>query len=150
MHTSTVDLGQIASDIWAAMLGLELTASTVTSYPRNSLVVTGSVSITGDWTGAVTVQCSDALSQRATALMFGLEPDEVTEEEISDTVGELANMAGGNVKALLGGSSQLSLPSVTTGRDYHVAIPGAEPVDRLAMDCDGELVVLTLLERRSS
>ena len=148
MKLSNVDLHQISSEIWAAILGLDLQPNpAVDAYQTQDRVVTGCVQITGDWAGAVTVQCSDLLARRATALMFGSEDDEVTEEEVADTVGELANMTGGNVKSLLEGSCQLSLPAVTSGRDYQVAIPGAKPIDRITADCDGELIVVTMLQR---
>jgi chemotaxis protein CheX len=148
MDRTDVDLHQIAADIWAAILGLELKPNpALEQYTADQKVVTGCVHITGDWAGAVTVQLSESLARQATALMFAMEPDEVEEEEVSDTVGELANMTGGNVKSLLGGSCQLSLPTVTTGRDYHVSIPGASPTERVAADVDGELLVTTLLER---
>ncbi|HSK21905.1 MAG TPA: chemotaxis protein CheX [Egicoccus sp.] len=149
MTTTTIDLQQIGAEIWAAILGLDLQpADAMAVHPEDVRVVTGVVQITGEWAGAVTVQVSEHLARTATALMFGSEPAEVTEEEITDTVGELANMTGGNVKSLLAGTCQLSLPSVTTGRDYHVHISGAEIVDRATACCDGELVVMTMLERR--
>jgi len=150
MHTVTsVDLQQIGTDIWAAILGMVLQpADALAHHGEEVRVVTGCVQITGDWSGAVTVQCSAHLARVATAVMFGSTPDDVTEDEVCDTVGELANMTGGNVKSLLPGSCQLSLPAVTTGRDYHVFIPGAEVVDRVTADCNGELVVMTMLERR--
>lgn len=148
MDLTQVDLHQISNDIWAAMLGLELKPNPASgTHEPDERVVTGCVQITGDWAGAVTVQCSDRLARRATALMFAMEEDETSEEEVTDTIGELANMTGGNVKSLLAGSCQLSLPSVTSGRDYTVVIPGATPVDRVASDCDGELVVVTVLQR---
>lgn len=151
MDLTQVDLHQIAADIWAAILGLELKPNPASdAHEVDDRVVTGCVQITGDWAGAVTVQCSEALARRATSLMFAMEEDEVSEEEVSDTIGELANMTGGNVKSLLAGSCQLSLPSVTSGRDYAVVIPGAKPLDRVAVECDGELVVMTLLQRVGS
>lgn len=150
MTTTTIDLQQIGAEIWAAILGLELKpADAMAAHAEHARVVTGVVQITGDWGGAVTVQVSERLARTATALMFGSEPADVTEDEITDTVGELANMTGGNVKSLLSGSCQLSLPSVTTGVDYQVHISGAEAIDRATADCDGELVVMTMLERRS-
>jgi chemotaxis protein CheX len=150
MDSTTIDLQQIGAEIWAAILGLELEAVEATAaHCEQVRVITGVVQITGDWAGAVTVQVSEDLARTASALMFGSETDDVTEDEITDTVGELANMTGGNVKSLLAGNCQLSLPSVTTGRDYHVHISGAEVVDRTSSDCDGELVVMTMLERLS-
>ncbi|MBS3940135.1 MAG: chemotaxis protein CheX [Actinobacteria bacterium] len=149
MTTTTIDLQQIGAEIWAAILGLDLQpADAVAQHDSDVVVVTGVVQITGDWAGAVTVQVSEGLARTATALMFGSDPADVTEEEITDTVGELANMTGGNVKSLLAGNCQLSLPSVTTGRDYQVHISGAEVVERATACCDGELVVMTMLERR--
>ena len=128
MDLTQVDLHQIAADIWAAILGLELKPNPATeAHDPDDRVVTGCVQITGDWAGAVTVQCSDRLARRATSLMFAMEEDEVSDEEINDTIGELANMTGGNVKSLLAGSCQLSLPSVTSGREYSVVIPSASP-----------------------
>ncbi|MFA9446391.1 chemotaxis protein CheX [Egicoccus sp. AB-alg6-2] len=150
MHTTTIDLQQIGADIWAAILGLELRpADALETHDADQRVVTGVVQITGDWSGAVTVQCPEALARTATALMFGSEPSEVTEDEVTDTVGELANMTGGNVKSLLAGTCQLSLPAVTTGRDYHVHISGAQVIERVTAECDGALVVMTMLERRN-
>lgn len=150
-----IDLPRIAGDIWAAMLGLELQdvpapadPTTVPGHDPTERIVTGVVQISGDWQGAVTVQLSHAFARRAAGLMFGMDDDEVTDEEVNDTVGELANMTGGNVKSLLAGSCQLSLPSVTTGLDYQVSIPGTRTTDRRGLDCDGELVVLGLLERQ--
>ena len=150
MESTDIDLHRIAADIFAAMLGLELKPnSPIESHPPEERVLTGCVQVTGDWSGAITVQCADRVARRAAALMFAMDDEELTDEEVSDTIGELANMTGGNVKSLLPGDCQLSLPSVTSGRDYQVTIPGAEPIDRAACDSDGELVLVTLLERSS-
>jgi chemotaxis protein CheX len=105
------------------------------------------VQITGDHEAAVTVQCSERLARSATAGMFGLEVDDVDDEDVSDCVGEVANMTGGNVKSALEGSCQLSLPSVTTGRDYQVTVRGSRVTGRVAFLCDGELLVVSLLQR---
>ncbi len=151
MDLTQVDLHQIAADIWAAILGLELKPNpAVDTHEPGERIVTGNVQITGDWSGAVTVQCSERLARHAAALMFGMDDAEVAEDEVTDTMGELANMTGGNVKSLLTGSCQLSLPSVTSGIDYTLVIPGASPVDRVVSECDGELVILTLLQRTGS
>jgi chemotaxis protein CheX len=146
MPVAAPELARIAADIWTSMLGLELEEDRLGDLTATE-TLTGCVQITGDWEGAVTVQLGTALARRATAVMFGMELDEVTDEEIGDTVGELANMAGGNVKSLLAGSCQLALPSVTSGRDYTVSVRGAEPIDAVTMSCEGEVVIVTILAR---
>jgi chemotaxis protein CheX len=146
MTVMAPDLARIAQDIWTAMLGLELTEVPVGNLDQQETLTAG-VQITGDWEGAVTIALGVELATRATAVMFGMEPEEVGDEEIADTIGELANMTGGNVKSLLDGTCQLSLPSVTRGRDYQITVPGSRMLDHTVLDCDGHLVVITLLAR---
>lgn len=149
MRTTHTYLTTITQEIWAAVLGIDLQLTTdKTEHGADERVVTGAVQITGDWAGACTVQVAEPVAARFAASMFMMELDAITGEEITDTVGELANMIGGNVKATLEGSSQLSLPSVTSGREYTVVVPGSEVKERVAFTADGELIVVTLLERR--
>lgn len=150
MHLTYTDLAQISQEIWAAIVGIELRPTIgEQAHAEGARVVTGAVQITGDWSGATTIQVSEDHARQLAATMFMMDLDEVTEEEMTDTVGELANMAGGNVKSTLEGSCQLSLPAVTVGRDYRVSVPGSGIKERIALEADGELVVVTLFERRS-
>ncbi len=148
MQLAEVELDRITGDIFAAILGLTLDGHRASdTFPPDERVVTGVVQITGDFEGAVSVQLGEHLALRAAQLMFALEADELTDEEVTDTVGELANMTGGNIKSALAGSSALSLPSVTAGRDYRVSLPGTVIKDRIGLDCDGDLVVVALMQR---
>ena len=151
MNAPTVELDRITSDIWTAMLGLTLEPyHDAPVFPPDQRVATGIVQITGDFEGAVTVQLAETKAREVAAIMFAMGPDEIGEEEVSDAVGELANMTGGNVKSTLCGVCQLSLPSVTSGRDYHVSVPGTAVRDRIGMTCGGELVVITMLLRQDA
>lgn len=148
MSIAPADLDRISNDIWAATLGLELAeAPPEAEFDHETVAYTGQVQLTGAWTGAVLVELSGALAATATATMFGLDPGEaVDDDDVADTVGELANMTGGNVKALLPSPCALSLPSVTVGCRYRVAVPGSKVVERLRYHCEGELLALTVLE----
>ncbi|MFP4635620.1 MAG: chemotaxis protein CheX [Nitriliruptoraceae bacterium] len=146
-----VRLDRITGEIWGAILGLPLDGHrAVDTFEPDERVVTGVVQIAGDFEGAVSLQLPERLAQRAAEAMFAMAGDEVTDEEVVDTVGELANMTGGNVKSALRGSCTLSLPSVTSGRDYQVSVPGAVVRERLGLDCEGDLVVVSMLERNAS
>lgn len=111
---------------------------------------TGCVQITGAWEGAVTVHCSEELAKVLTAAMFLVDREDTTPEEVADALGELANMVGGNVKALLPEPCRISLPAVADGMDYRLSVPGARPVTAVTWTCDGEPLMVRLLERRTA
>ena len=67
--------------------------------------------------------------------MFGAEPGDLSDDEVSDALGELTNMVGGNIKSLLPAPSQLSLPSVAAGESCTVRVPGAVRISRSALLC---------------
>jgi len=108
---------------------------------------TGCVQITGAWEGAVTVHCSEALAKLLTAAMFLVDPADTTPEEVTDALGELANMVGGNVKALLPEPCRISLPAVADGIDYRLSVRGARPLTAVTWTCVGEPLMVRLLER---
>ncbi len=107
------------------------------------------VGIAGNWDGAVIVGCTPAVATGLAATMFGLRRDEVQRDHIEDTLGELANMIGGNLKALLAPPCTLSLPTVVEGRDYRVRVPGAAIVRDLHFDIAGGHVRVLVAERGS-
>lgn len=106
-------LSEVTRSVWSSVLGEEPYAVTALPMPEASLV-SGCVWVAGGWDGAVIVDCSIALARRATAAMFDTPAELATADEIVDAVGEIANMIGGNVKALMPGPSSLSLPMVTS------------------------------------
>jgi hypothetical protein len=96
----------------------------------------------------VRVQVSGRLAQVLAARMFGSE--EPGSEDLLDAVGELGNITGGNVKALLfggSGTARLSLPSAALGRAVvPVPVPeGAPAPATVRAFVLGDLAELTLL-----
>lgn len=101
------------------------------------------VSIRGAWRGEVEVRLSHALAARLVREVLQVEALSSDDPNMSDVVGEVANIIGGNLKALLPEPCSLSLPRVTSavraahpdhlhafrlGEDaFEVAICGAGP-----------------------
>ena len=146
------ELTEITERVWTSLVEAPL-------LPRQpgqpapapgSRTFTGCVQITGAWEGAVTVHCSEALAKALTAAMFMVDPEDTTAEEVADALGELANMVGGNVKALLPEPCRISLPAVADGMDYRLSVPGARPVTAVTWTSDGEPLMVRLLERRTA
>ena len=71
------------------------------------------VEIVGPWTGSVVLTCGRETALALTrALLREHAPEVLEEEDVDDALGELANVVGGNVKAVLPGPSVLGLPEV--------------------------------------
>ncbi|MCZ7527730.1 MAG: chemotaxis protein CheX [Acidimicrobiia bacterium] len=104
--------------------------------------------ITGAWEGAVMLDLPEPLARDAAAAMFGMEPDELGDDEVLDALGELANMIGGNVKGMLDADCKLSLPTVAEGKDFRVCVPGSGVQTALVFDCAGKPFQVQLLVRQ--
>ncbi len=105
----------------------------------------GNISISGDVAATVTVQCSMELANAVARHMFGDIP--LSPEDVQDTVGELTNIVGGNVKALLSeGGGHLSLPVVVEGSDFSVRVPGSCLVSRVTFGLGEMTAAVTVLQ----
>ncbi|HEX8630730.1 MAG TPA: chemotaxis protein CheX [Catenuloplanes sp.] len=107
------DLRAISDQVWTSYLDPDGTNGLIpVPDGASSQDVTASVSVTGAWRGHVVVSCSDAAARNAAAALLAVDRQDVTAEDVTDAVGELVNIIGGNVKALLPEPSALSLPHV--------------------------------------
>lgn len=135
---------EITASIFQSVLDFPIDENgPTTDVPQPALI--GAVQIGGAWKGAVAVECSQALARKASASMFGMAEGEVSSGEMSDALGEITNMVGGNFKALLEGVCQLSLPTVVEGLHLKLAIPGNKLVDKAHFACHGEPMKVYLL-----
>ena len=115
MTASLDDIRAVTENVFASLTEFTVVPVAVETIDRaGKRYVTAAVHITGEWEGTVAVACDDDLAREITGVFFGVEPTEADDGEINDAIGEVANMIGGNVKALMPAPSQLSLPTVTT------------------------------------
>lgn len=149
MITASIDdIRAVTENVFASLTDFAVETTIADQIDRTGhRYVTAAVSITGEWEGTVAVACSDELARLITGTFFGVDPLEADPGEINDAVGEIANMIGGNVKALMPAPSQLSLPTVTTGIDYVVTFPGTREESREAFFVDGEPLFVSILRK---
>jgi chemotaxis protein CheX len=112
-------------EIFSTMLGGEVAlvdmADTATHFTSS---VSAMVGFAGSYNGMISINTSHQLALKFSAQMLGMEPEEC-EEEISDSLGEIANMIGGSFKHHFvddGHEVRLSTPSVVTGQDYEMTV----------------------------
>ena len=151
MDNISDQLDEVIHTVWQTMLGQDLRSVPLQTPWREEGTkgMMACIQITGGWEGAVTIECSADLARSMAEDMFGMEPGEAADDEILDALGELVNVVGGNVKALLDGGADLSLPAVTSGVDYTVVVPGSTETCKLGFDFDGQPVRVGLLARQS-
>ncbi|MGE5294141.1 MAG: chemotaxis protein CheX [Solirubrobacterales bacterium] len=81
----------------------------------------GTITFKGRLEGCLGVCCDNPCARTIAANMLGMmSPDEVSENDVSDAMGEIANMVMGAVKARIQndvGSIEVSIPSVVQGRE---------------------------------
>jgi chemotaxis protein CheX len=144
------DLVSVVNEIFGSMAGLQLTpSSTVIEFDSRTGYVVSAVQIVGDWQGAVRLDIDLELARRACANLVGLEPEELSAQDIRDAAGELANMTGGSVKALCSPTSRLSLPSIAMGRDFEFTVSQGAVILQLSFSHPSGALTVSVIEKQS-
>lgn len=151
MLVAEADVAVLVDEIWLTTLGLAThRLDPKTTLPVDAETLDGIINITGGWQATVALQVPKTLAARVASVMFRLDGETPTTEDMQDAIGELTNMLGGNIKALLAGDCHLSLPAVVEGRGYTVRVPTSHIVDRFAFECEGQPAVVNLMSVAST
>ncbi|MCY1144763.1 chemotaxis protein CheX [Actinoplanes sp. Pm04-4] len=143
------DLAEMVEQVWESYLDPEGVSPLMQTYDENQASeVHSSVSITGSWTGHVVYASSLQAARRAAGAFLAMEPDEVSEEDLSDVLGELANIIGGNVKAMLPPGALLSLPQVVLAPETTARYPNTQRITGVYGMWDGEPVSISMWQSR--
>ena len=144
------DLAEMVEQVWVSYLDPDgVSPLTPTGDPGQPCEVHSSVSISGAWTGHVVFASSTAAARMAAAAFLAVDRGEVTQEDLSDVLGELANIVGGNVKAMLPPGCFLSLPQVVLAPESATKYPNAERVSGLYGIWAGEPVSISMWKSRA-
>ena len=151
---SAPDLGldavvQVSTDVWTCFLGAEdeLHQAWEPRGPVGAGYV-ASVTVSGEWNGHVILELPEDAADRAARAMVGVE--DVSPADVTDAVGELVNMIGGNLKGLVPAPSRLGLPLVVRGSGEPA--PGRDVLFSCTADLDwvGSAVRVSVWEHAPS
>lgn len=113
--TQLIDAGtvlSIAEDAWTALVGEDEVLVPLPAGPATD-PLSGWVQLTGPWTGIVAVTTGRATAEQlASCMLKEHAPPVLDDEDVADALGEMANVVGGNIKAVLPPPAALSLPEV--------------------------------------
>jgi chemotaxis protein CheX len=113
------------SNTFRTMLSLDVTRGEMWLKQDNAPLheISGVIGLSGKAVGSVVLSLSAELAMRAASHMLMAEIGEIN-DDVTDAVGELANMVAGAAKAELEElDMSVSLPNVITGTNYHVRFP---------------------------
>jgi chemotaxis protein CheX len=148
-------LKNIIKELFTSMVGLPLT-DLDGAYNEQFLSVkkeiSGLIGLSGDNPGIAAVHTTRALAGKITAAMLDVSAADLSDGEVNDGFGEIANIIAGNIKKELEKQKvdlKLSLPTVVTGMDYSTKILNGEKTDeikiKLAMNCEGEKLFVEIV-----
>ena len=144
------DLAEMVEQVWMSYLDPEGLSPLIPTYDAGQPTeVHSSVSISGSWTGHVVYASSMVAAKNAAAAFLAMEADEVSPEDLSDVLGELANIVGGNVKAMLPPGCFLSLPQVVLAPETTAIYPNASRISGVYGLWEGEPVNVSMWQSRS-
>jgi chemotaxis protein CheX len=145
-HTYKDDLGRIAADILETMLGIAIQRVERQWQPEGGRL-TGAVYLAGAWKGAVLLECDHRQAAIFTGRLMAVPTPAEIDDDVRDTIGELVNMLGGNLKSVLPHGVYLSLPSVIEGGNYSLRICGIKAAgERRAYSSPAGVFWITLVE----
>jgi chemotaxis protein CheX len=144
-QTYEEETAQIVVDVFSSMLRMDV-ERLYRFEPPHSPFITATVHFVGSWKGALRIECTHEQTFEYTKRLLGIDLPATINEDVCDAYGELANMIGGNLKALLPPVVQLSMPSVVRGEDYAMRICNAVTVCRVAFQSELGVFWVTLVE----
>lgn len=142
--TYTDEVRQIAELVFATMLRLSIHSMPSDTAPPPGLL-TGALYFAGCWQGALLVECSGRDAALIAHRLTGIPLPDRVDDDVRDSLAEIVNMIGGNLKPVLPHGVALSMPSVIEGRQYALRL-AATVVTREAFRFGQDPAWLTLLQ----
>lgn len=114
-------------EIFSTMIFMDLSAADPMSAGHENLNchVSSMIGMSGDITSMLGVHCPGDVGKALTSEMLGMEVEEI-DSDVKDTLGEIANMVAGGIKAAFAAENvnlELSIPTTIAGKSYTVASP---------------------------
>ena len=138
------ELSHCAEMVWSTLFGMGLQKKGHTSLPKNGYLGCAT-RIRGAWNGWLVIHLPPGLSNTASRLFFGLPEEGEQKENIEETLKEIANQVGGNIKHLVPQPSTLDIPLMSFNAE-ELHFPDSDLKTQLTFECDGDLVEFQILE----
>jgi len=144
---ATEDVVAITQNIFSTMLEMETYPISTDVATERVYEIVGCIQILGEWSGTVLLKTTVALASVVGSRMLMLSVDELEDSDRQDTVAELTNMIGGNIKSVVPSPSNLSLPTVTNGTDFKLRLYGSSVISEIVFQCAEQVFSVVVLKK---
>ena len=145
MRVSEQQIMSLSKELWEAQLGLSLTEGEVGPDEADP-IRSSCVKVSGDWKGAIVVECPESVARHASVMLFSTDSDSASAEDIEDALKELADMVGRKVRGLLPETAKLSRATVLDGENGSPALSEMSGLSDVQFNCEGRPVRIALLQ----
>ena len=128
-------LAEVCETVWELALSMGLERCDPDRFCPGNSDSWATVNLIGGDVNSLILECSTEAARLAAGVMFGLEQTEISPEDMQDTVGELVNVIGGNLRGVFDGNTGIATPSVACGQCS--VIESNHLVGQVAFECDG-------------
>jgi len=144
-----------AKEIFETMIFVNLEESNETEEIIEGDSLLGSITFKGGIEGCFAICCSVPCAKTIALSMLAMDPsEELSEEEISDAIGEVTNMVMGGIKSRIletVGNVEVSIPIVTSGQELQNSLGEGAIKCLVKVKFDNEYIAeLSMLYRESS
>lgn len=111
-------------------------APSLKSHPYPMYDISGVIGLSGDAAGSISLSFPQDVAIRTVKTMLG-NPETISEEDMTDGIGEIANIVAGNAKKhLTKFDLSISLPNVIIGKNHILAGQSGSPTIVVPFICD--------------
>jgi CheY-specific phosphatase CheX len=125
----------VTQDVFRIMAGMDVDSSP-DPFSNFDGVIDSLLYYIGGAEGSLVLECSPNVACAFAERVTGLRAASLNEDDVRDAVGELVNMIGGNLKALLPGDTAISTPLVFTSPQDLPLQDGASQISSLDFRCE--------------
>lgn len=142
------ELTTFTTSVWGSFLQMEVQQNEKPFELERDDYLTASIHITGAWNGLVAVDCPRSLTHKAAEKLF-MQTGKVSYEEEADSLAEVANMIGGNLKSRLPQPSALDIPVVSM-EEVNEKNPEMELITQVTFECEGEQFRVSIFKNNNA
>lgn len=130
LHLQVGPAERAVRQLFQSMFHLDVSPTNVDQWGCVGPII-GITHLSGGWDGFVLTGFEPSLAEAVASHMMEQPGDAVSEEDLRDTVGEVANILAGNLKCLIPAWTQMSMPMVVEGTVSRKMELESSPVRRL-------------------